>query len=446
MPRVFTIAALLLTLTGATAAADDIWPGFRGRNAGVAADDPRLPDTWSTTENVAWKAEIPGLGWSSPVVWNDLVFVTSVVSSGLEEPPKPGLYLGGPVLEKASASHRFVLHAFDLKTGARRWTRDIHESPPGQPKHLKNSYASETPVTDGERVYAYFGDVGLFAVDMTGALVWSKPMGPFKTRNGWGTGASPVLHGDRIYVVNDNDEQSFLAAFDKRTGADVWRVNRDEGTNWATPYVWENSRRTEIVTPGTDRVRSYDLEGRLLWEFTGMSSITIPTPFSRGDLLYISSGYLGDPLRPTYAVRPGASGNITLASGETGNAYIAWSAATIAPYNTTPIVYGDILYTLLDRGFLTAHDAKTGREIYGRQRIAPDAGAFTASPWAYNGKLFALSEDGDTYVIQAGPEFKVLAKNALGDMALATPAVVGAGLVVRTKSSLYRIARTEGTR
>ena len=264
-------------------------------------------------------------------------------------------------------------------------------------------------------------------------------MGPFKTRNNWGGASSPALHGDRLYIVNDNDEQSFLAAYDKRTGAEVWRVNRTEGTNWSSPFVWENESRTEIVTAGSDRVRSYDTDGKLLWELYGMSTITIPTPFSRHGLLYISSGYIADPLRPAYAIRPGASGDISLKQGETSNAFIAWSSPTGAPYNPTPIVYGDSYYTLFDRGFFTSHDARTGKEIYARQRVTADASGFTASPWAYNGKIFAMSEEGDTYVIQAGPEFKVLRKNSLNEMTLATPAVAGGSLIIRTVSRLYRI-------
>jgi len=334
-----------------------------------------------------------------------------------------------------------MVHDVDFATGKVRWSKEVRNGVPVGPKHLKNSYASETPVTDGERVYAYFGTVGLFVFDMNGTPVWSKPLGPFKTRYGWGTAASPVLHRDRIYIVNDNDDQSFLAAYDKRTGAEAWRVNRAEGTNWATPFVWEHDGRAEIVTSGSDRVRSYDLTGKLLWEFKGMSSISIPTPFERHGLLFISSGYVGDALRPTYAVRPGASGDISLKPGETSNSFIAWSAPTLAPYNPTPLVYGDYYYTLFDRGFFTCHDARTGKEIYGRQRIAVDASGFTTSPWAYNGRIFVMSEDGDTYVIQAGPEFKVLGKNSLGEMTLATPAVSRGSLIIRTASKLYRVGK-----
>jgi outer membrane protein assembly factor BamB len=431
--------ALLIVVVCTTLLSAEEWPRFRGPSAGVAADDPSLPDTWSATQNVAWKVPIPGLGWSSPVVWGDHVFVTSVVNSTPQDAPRPGLYLGQ--WAASTAPHRWVVYDIDLKTGTIRWQRDVGAAPPGKAKHLKNSYASETPVTDGERVYAYFGNLGLFAFDLRGNPVWSKPIGPFNTRNNWGTAASPVLHGDRVYIVNDNDEQSFVAAYDKRTGAEAWRVARAEGTNWSTPFVWESGPRTELVTSGSDSVRSYDLSGKLLWELKGMSTISIPTPFASHGMLFLSSGYIADPNRPTYAIKPGASGDISLKGDETSNAFIAWALKTGAPYNPTPIVVGDTLYTLFDRGFFAAHDARTGREIYPRQRISTDAAAFTASPWSYNGRIFALSEDGDTYVMQAGPEFKVLGKNSLGEMALASPAVAHGGLLIRTVSSLYRIVK-----
>jgi outer membrane protein assembly factor BamB len=440
LPRsvLLTVGLVVLAVVAVSAGADD-WPRFRGRSAGVAADDPALPDTWSPTENVVWKTDVPGLGWSSPVVWGDHVFLTSVVNTTQQEPPKPGYYIGD--WPASSAPHRWMVYDIDFRTGTIRWERVVRSAPPGRAKHLKNSYASETPVTDGERVYFYFGNAGLFVFDLAGKPVWSKPIGPLKTRNNWGTGASPVLHGDRVYVLNDNDDQSFLAAYDKRTGAEIWRVNRVEGTNWSTPFVWENERRTEIVTSGSDKVRSYDLSGKLLWEFSGMSTISIPTPFDRNGLLYLASGYLGDALRPAYAIRPGASGDISLKPDQTSNDFIVWSARTGAPYNPTPLVYGDYYYTLFDRGFMTSQDAKTGKEIYGRQRITGDASGFTASPWGYNGKIFAMSEDGDTYVIRAGTAFEVIGKNSLNEMTLATPAVAHGSLLVRTASKLYRISK-----
>lgn len=436
---------LILLLFTALASSSDQWPQFRGPQSTGVADDPDLPDTWSTTRNVVWKTEIPGSGWSSPVVWGDRIFLTSVSSTVSPEAPKKGLYFGGNREAIPADEHRWMVYAVDWKTGKIVWEREVHRGVPASSHHLKNTYASETPVTDGERVYAYFGNLGLFVFDMEGKPVWSQPWGPFRTRYGWGTASSPVLYKDRVYVVNDNDDKSFLAVLDKRTGKQIWRVERDEASNWSTPYIWVNEKRTEIITSGTRKVRAYDLDGKVLWELGGMSSIVIPTPFSQHGLLFLASGYVGDQVRPVYAVKAGARGDISLKEGETSNEYIAWYQRQAGPYNPSPLVYGDYYYTLLDRGIFTCHDARTGREIYGKQRIDPEASAFTASPWASNSKIFALSEDGDTFVIQAGNEFKVLGKNPLDEMCMATPAVARGSLIIRTATKLYRIGRTQSS-
>ena len=386
-------------------AAEDNWPKFRGLRAGVAEDSPTLPESWSQTENVVWKIEIPGFGWSSPIVWGDLIVVTSAVSENPGPGAQLGLYDGHSSSEIPDSTHRWMVYGIDLNDGHVRWEREVRSSIPPIARHGKNTYASETAVTDGERVYAYFGGIGLFAFDLEGTPVWAQDMEALDYRSGWGSGASPVLHEDRIYIVNDNEGQSFIAAFDKYTGEEQWRVNRDEGSNWSTPFVWENNIRTEIVTAGTDKVRSYGLDGELLWELTGMTWITAPTPFAAHGLLYVSSGFLSDSVRPVYAILPGAVGDITLPEGRTRNEYIAWSNPKLGTYSTSALVYGDYHYTLLDRGFLICTDARTGEEVYSRKRIARRATAFTASLWAYNGKVFALSEEGETFVIKAGPEY-----------------------------------------
>jgi outer membrane protein assembly factor BamB len=428
------------------------WPQFRGARSGVAADDPRLPDTWSATENVAWKIDIPGRSWSSPVVWGDHAFVVTAVNSRQPDQPLNAVStylarsLGGPMsgamISESTDPHRWLLYDIDARTGKIRWERSIQAAVPQQPVHQKNSYASETPVTDGERVYVYLGYVGLFAFDLQGAPVWTKPMTAPKMRTGWGTAASPVLHNGRLYIVSDNEEGSFIAAFDARTGAQVWRTDRDaEGSNWSSPFIWTNDRRTEIVTTGSKKVRSYDINGVLLWELAGMTTIHAVTPIASHGLLFVSSGYFPDTPRPTYAIRPGASGDISLKAGETSNAFVAWSDATLASAYPSPIVVGDQYYTLMDRGFLTSNDPLTGKAIYGRQRIAVDSGTFSASPWSYNGRIFAVSEDGETFVMQAGPEFKLLGRNSLGEMTLASPAIAGGSLFVRTATKLYRITK-----
>ena len=447
---IVALGLMLLSLTGT--AQTEQWPKFRGPNAGAIPDDPNLPDTWSETENVVWKTPIPGMGWSSPVVWDDHIFITSAVSEGEEEAPVTGLFDEHDHIP-AAAVNRFVVYDVEFKTGEIRWSRELRSEYPPLLRHIKNSYASETAVTDGERVYVYFGSIGLVAaLDMEGETVWTQDLGAFNTQVELGTGTSPVLYEDRLFVVNDNTTRSFMVAFDKRTGEKIWEIEREERGNWSTPVVWENRVRTEIVTAGTGKVRSYDLDGNLLWELTGMSSLTIPSPVVEHGLVYISSGYPGGSLRPVYAIHPGASGDISIWSYEERNwetrfpgnrgssEYVAWSYPLLGTYNTSPLVYDGNYYTLLDRGLLLSHDAWTGREVYGRQRIKPGS-AFTSSPWAYNGKIFLLSEDGETYVVQAGSEFRILHTNTLDEMALATPAVLRGSLIIRTHESLYRIAK-----
>jgi len=445
-------AILVLTAVPARTVHAQHWQQFRGPQAGVAPDDPRLPDTWTTTENVAWRIDIPGHSWSSPIVWADHVFVVTAVNTKTpNQPLNPvvtylarslGGTMSGADITRPTDEHRWTLYDIDVRTGRIRWERQIQAALPQQPVHQKNSYASETPVTDGERVYVYLGYAGLFAFDMNGAPVWSKPIDAPRMRTGWGTAASPVLHNGRLYIVNDNEDRSFIAAFDARTGAPLWRTAReDERSNWATPFVWQNEQRTEIVTTGTRKVRSYDTNGNLLWELAGMTSIHAVTPVAGHGLLFVSSGYFPDNPRPTYAIRPGARGDISLKATETSNEFIAWSNPTLAPAYPSPLVLGDQYYTLMDRGFLTSNDPRTGKEIYGRQRIAADSGTFTASPWAYNGKIFAISEDGDTFVMQAGPSFKLLGRNPLDEMTLASPAVANGSLFIRTATKLYRITK-----
>ena len=455
MPRIayVTLCATLLTL-GTVSANEDQWPKFRGNNAGAVADDPALPDTWSETENVVWKTDIPGLGWSSPVIWNDHVFLTSAVSAGEEEQPVPGLYDEHDHIA-ANGVHRWMVYDLDVETGTIRWQRELHSELPRLRRHIKNSYASETPVTNGERLFVYFGNIGLVsALDMDGNVLWRQDIGAHNTRVELGQAASPVLHDDRLFIVNDNTAASFMVAFDTSTGEEIWRVERDEiGQNWSTPVLWENRVRTEIVTTGSQGVRSYDLDGNLLWELYGMSTLTAPSPFVADGLVYISSGYPGGSLRPVYAIHPGAEGDISIwADGSSSwstrfpgdrasSEYIAWAYPLLGTYSTSALVYRGIYYTLLDRGLLLAHDAQTGREVYGRQRLRVGSG-FTASPWGYNGQVFVLSEAGDTFVIKAGSEFEILHTNALNEMALATPAVSRDSLFIRTQSALYRIAKT----
>ncbi len=441
------VSCMLLAERAASAEAGDNWPQFRGPGGRGVAESSALPEQWSATENVAWKTDIPGRGWSSPIVWGNRVFLTTVVSEGEIEAPKKGLYFGGERKDIPDVSRMWRVYCLDLQGGQILWERQVHEGKPAMPIHIKNSYASETPVTDGERVYAYFGNLGIWCFDFEGNEIWTKALDPRKTRFGWGTAASPVLYKDRLYIVNDNEEDSYLLALDKLTGNEVWRVARDEKSNWSTPYVWENDKRTEIVTPGSGQVRSYDLDGNVLWSLKGMSSITISSPYAANGLLYLSSGYVGDKRRPLYAIRPGASGDISLGADQNGevqtsNAWIAWSEPQGAPYNPTTLVFGERLYVLYDRGFVACFNARDGSVVYERQQI-PDGGGFTCSPWAYGDRIFCLNEDGVTFVMKAGDAFELVRKNPLADddMGMSTPAIAGDRLLIRSSARIYCIRK-----
>ena len=475
LPRFLGAITLLLGLllhTTPLLSQTDNWPAFRGADAmPVAQDNPLLPTTWSTTDNVIWQTPIGGLGWSSPVVWGDRIFLTTVVSEGQSQEPRMGLYFPfgspevfpesdgrfpdpgpGDLMEREQDPHHWLVYAIDFESGEVVWTTEVNVDVPQFDRHLKNTYASATPVTDGERVYAYFGNVGVFAIDMAGRVVWERRFEPQTTRLGWGHAASPVLHENTLFIVNDNDGRSFMIALDAETGQERWHVERDEGTNWSTPFVWQHEDRLEIVTAGSDQVRSYDLAGTELWNFRGLNSISIPQPFSAHGLLYVTSGYVGDTIRPVYAIRPGATGDISLEPGQQSNEAIVWYDDSAGPYHPTPLVYGDYYFTLLDRGFYTVHDARTGEEQYFterqvldqqvRRRIARGASGFTASPWAYNDKVFVLSEDGDTYVIDTTDNFNVVAINSLGQVAMSSPAIAGGSLFIRTRSHLWRLSNT----
>ena len=436
-----TMAWITILVAQGRAAEPVKWPQFRGPDSRGVVEGVHPPDKWSATENVAWTQSIPGRGWSSPIVWGDRVFLTTVVKLGEAEEPKRGLYFGGNRTDKPKDPHQWKVYCLDLHSGEVLWNALAYEGVPEYSIHIKNSYASETPVTDGRRVYVYFGNVGVFAYDFNGKLVWKKDIEPVKTRYSWGTASSPVLHDGRLFIVNDNDESSYLLALDAESGDEIFRIERDEKSNWATPYVWVNPMRTELVTAGTNKVRSYSLDGELLWELSGMSSIAIPTPFARDGLLYVASGYVLDKKKPVFAIKPGASGDISLAPDETSNEYIEWFRKDAGPYNPSPLLYGDYLYVLLDRGFLTCYNAKTGEQVYGRKRL-PGGKAFTASPWAYDGKVFCLSEYGETFVVRAGPDFEILHVNRLEEdsMAMATPAIAGDRLILRTDQKVYCIA------
>jgi outer membrane protein assembly factor BamB len=401
------------------------------------------PDHWSATDNIAWKTDIVGLGWSSPIVWHGRVYLTTCINTSKDRKPRKGLYLedvDATKYPRDKSVHLWKTLCLDLATGKIVWEQTASEGVPAKPHHIKNTLASETPTTDGERLYVLFGNLGLFCYSLDGRPLWTVPIPPRDTRYGWGTAMSPVVFGDRVYYADDNEESASLVALNKRTGKEVWRVTRKEKTNYSTPFVWETPNRTELVISGINWATSYDLSGKELWRIKGKSILAIPTPFAHDGLVYVTSGHVVWGEHRIYAVRPGASGDISPVEDKPLDAHIAWYQK-IGPYHPTPLIVGDRVYMLLDRGFLMCFDAKTGKLVFDKQRL-PKGNAFTSSPWSYDDKLFCVNEDGVTYVVEAGPKFKLLYTNSLAedDMCMATPVIVGDKLLIRTAKRLYCVA------
>jgi outer membrane protein assembly factor BamB len=324
-----------------------------------------------------------------------------------------------------------------------RWQAEAYRGKPIGGRHRKNTYASETPATDGERLYVAVGNVGLFAYSLDGQPRWSWRTEAHPSYLDFGTSSSPVVHDGRVYVLNDNMEASFLAALDARTGQELWRTPRDfkksmVQSSFTTPFVWKNKGRTEIVTLCPQAVVSYDLLGRELWRLTGTSMVAAPTPVAEGDLLFVGSGSPSENIRPLLAVRAGAKGDISLKDNAQSNEWVVWYQERGGPYITSPLVYDSRVYVLFDQGFLGAYEATTGKQLY-KVRFPEGTPTFSASPWAHGGKVFCLSEDGETWVVEAGDEFKVLGRNRMGEMSLATPALAHGSLFLRTSTRLYRI-------
>ncbi|HYJ89441.1 MAG TPA: PQQ-binding-like beta-propeller repeat protein [Pyrinomonadaceae bacterium] len=450
---------------------DMAWPQFRGPESNPVGTHARLADRWSRTENVEWSHSIPGRGWSSPIVTGGRVYVTTVTTDGKSKPPQIGteysneyvaelMKQGLPMSEvikrvterDSELPHEVTLHYFvyclNLTNGKLEWRKEFFTGRPPGGRHRKNSFVSESPVTDGRQVYVYVANLGLWAFDLKGKQVWHTPLEANPIYLDFGTGSSPALAGKLLVIVNDNQKQQYIAAFDKQTGKQVWRTNRDIGgkeqpvqhSGWSTPFVWRHALRTEIVAVGPREVISYDLTGKELWRMSGMSPVPVPTPFAYNGLLYINGGRG----RPLYAIRPGATGNISLekdqAMNNGANEYVVWSQARGGTYLPSSVAYQGAIYTLTETGILTRFDAKTGKQTY-KTRIDPSATAFTTSPWVYNGKLFCLSEEGQTFVVATGEEFRLLHVNELDDFAQASPALVGDRLLIRTEQRLYSIRR-----
>ena len=451
MDRPFVVSCVLV-LAGAGAASSQEaadrfhWPSFRGPGASGIADGQNPPTVWDATSgrNIAWSTELPGLGHSSPVVWGDLVFVTTAVSAD----PDPVFRYGtdGRIDRRSDeAPNTWFVQAIDRRDGAVVWRREAASGRPAIRRHPKNTYASATPATDGERVVALMATGDLLGYDLDGSQLWRASLGPldagasYDDSYQWAAASSPILWRGLAIVQADQQEGSFLAAFDATTGEEVWRTPRDLISSFSTPTIHQGAGRPELVTNGAGTMHGYDpATGEELWRMSGSSLNTTPTPVAADGLIYFASGYR---IRPVFAVRAGARGDISLPEGSASSDAVAWSRPRDGPYMASPLVYRDHLYLVSAGGVLTVLDAGTGERIY-RRRVADRGGAYTASPIAADGRIYLTSEDGDIFVIRAGAEYELLAQNRMDAVCLATPAISEGQILVRTTDG--RVGIREG--
>jgi outer membrane protein assembly factor BamB len=440
MRRTYTMAVVLIGLL-ATSLHANHWPTWRGPSASGVSPERGLPVQWSDRENIAWRAPISGLGVSSPVVWGDLVLVTSQTGSGVVR-PGPRLVQGGNPAEagerplgsgptSGEGKVAFLVSAFDRATGRQMWRYELPAEGPFAPVHEKHNLASPSPVTDGERVYAWFATGQIAAIDLAGRLMWKKHLGaeysPFEIN--WGHGSSPTVHKDQLILLCYHERASYLLSLDAKTGAVRWKADAPNGvTSYSTPLVVETGGRAEIVVNSSFGVAGHDAAtGERLWYVEETNRFPIPMPLVHNGTIYTSRGYRSSPFM---AIRPGGKGNVAAS-------HVTWKAPSGAPYISSLVHYDGLIYMVGDVGVLTVVDAATGERVH-QERIG---GVYTASPVAGDGKVYLVSEDGETIVLAAGRTPKILARNRLNARQLASPAVAGGRLFIRADNALYAIGK-----
>ena len=445
MPRLrpAAVSLSLASLLAVPLAAQN-WPAFRGVNGtGLGTGTPPIAWDVKTNRNVAWKTPIPGLGHSSPIVWGDRIYVTTAVpASGTPTVVTGDSSKGGIAAAADMVAHTWRLLAIDKSSGTIVWDREVHKGVPRVKRHVKASHASSTPVTDGRAIVALLGSEGLFCFDMTGALKWRQDLGVMDVglvddpTYQWGPASSPILDGDRVIVQNDRHKDSFVAAYDLATGKPIWRAARDEYPTWSTPVIVGAAGRRELVTNGGKYIRAYDpATGKELWRLPDAATqVKVPTPVVAGNAVIVTGGYPPGG-RPIYAIRPGGSGELTPKA-------LAWSTPNGAPYTGTPLAHDGLVYAVTDNGILSVYDAQSGERVY-RSRVSEAAAGFSASPVAAGGRLYLASEEGDVFVVKTGRTFELLATNPMGEIAMATPALSGNMLLVRTRHHLFAVAASK---
>lgn len=446
---IFVLGPLLLQGAEPPAEYAKNWPQWRGPLANGVAPYGNPPVEWSESKNLKWKIEIPGKGHATPIIWDEQIFVLTAIETDKKGDPKPqaemqtrprgqrprsqGRRRGGPPRVSTSNVYKFEILSINRSDGKIRWQKTAREEMPHQGTHGTSTWASNSPVTDGEHVYVYFGSRGLYCYDMQGNLKWEKDLGDMSIKLGFGEGSSPVLYDDKIVVNWDHEGQSFIIALDKKTGKEFWKVARDEGTSWATPLIVESNGQPQVITSATSHIRSYDLAtGQLLWESSGMTRNVIPSPVAANDMVYVMSGFRGNALQAIHLSE--AKGNIA------GSKALVWTLDRDTPYTPSPLLYGNMLYFLKrNDGILACFNANTGEEYFSRQRLEGIEGVY-ASPVGASGRIYIASRNGSTQVIKHDTQYEVLAVNTLDDGFSASPAVVENELYLRGEKNLYCIA------
>ena len=431
------VAAVCAGIAATASSSAGNWPQWRGPDGSGISKEKNLPAEWSTTKNIKWKTPIDGRGHSSPIVWGNKIFVTTAIEGDVVPGAKAPKHMLGdkefvhPDSIGANKKHTFKVIALNRDTGKILWQAVAFEGTPYDDRHRKSSYAASTPATDGNMVFAFFGSEGLYAYDFNGKLAWKADLGKMGTV-GMGTGTSPIVFENFVIVQCDeeNGQASFIVALDKKTGKEVWKTPRKIQVSWSTPLLVKTAKRAELITSGTESIVSYDpATGKELWKHKGVESNAIPSPVANSEMVYLVAGF---PEKIAMAIRLGGSGDLT------GTPNVPWQHKKGTAYVPSPILYGDYLYLTTDRGILTGIDAKTGEIKYEGGRI-PIPATFTASPVAFDGKILLTSEDGDTFIVKAGPSHEVIGTNSVGEPVYASPAIADGKIYIRGEKNIYCI-------